>query len=391
MPLWIIYVIERNQLKLKVLFICGSLEPGHDGVGDYTRRLAGELIRKGNECVIISLNDKSVAEVITEKQVDENLHIVTHRLPRNLPWKIRTEYLKDLVQEYDPNWISLQYVPFAYHHKGLPYLFSKRILKSIFGRNLHMMFHELWVDNENLKLRILSLLQKYIIHQTVGSLKPAIIHTHLPRYFKNLQTISPRIYTLPLFSNFKIQKELQSIDTGIFTIAFFNLISDKDEVIDFLRQMETELKEMKIKMEILLIGGATKKLEAFKDLLSSRYLFTGKISCSGFVDADNISAILQSCSLGITPLSSSFIGKSGTSIAFLSNGVPLAVPIWDNIAPPFFNTGLEKALLRSPNLNEYKLCREAAIAERRSINIDLIAENFIHDLDSYGKKKHVQV
>lgn len=27
---------------MTILFLCGSLEPGRDGVGDYTRRLAGD-------------------------------------------------------------------------------------------------------------------------------------------------------------------------------------------------------------------------------------------------------------------------------------------------------------------------------------------------------------
>jgi hypothetical protein len=36
-----------QNLMIKILFICGSLEPGKDGVGDYTRRLwrtRGEIV-----------------------------------------------------------------------------------------------------------------------------------------------------------------------------------------------------------------------------------------------------------------------------------------------------------------------------------------------------------
>ena len=42
---------------MKFAFICGSLEPGRNGVGDYTRRLAGELAAQGHECLLVSLND----------------------------------------------------------------------------------------------------------------------------------------------------------------------------------------------------------------------------------------------------------------------------------------------------------------------------------------------
>ena len=30
---------------MNLLFICGSLEPGKDGVGDYIRRLSSELLQ----------------------------------------------------------------------------------------------------------------------------------------------------------------------------------------------------------------------------------------------------------------------------------------------------------------------------------------------------------
>ena len=43
---------------MKLLFLCSSLEPGRDGVGDYTRRLAGECLRQGHEVRLLSLNDK---------------------------------------------------------------------------------------------------------------------------------------------------------------------------------------------------------------------------------------------------------------------------------------------------------------------------------------------
>lgn len=43
---------------MKFLFICGSLEPGKNGVGDYTRRLAGECIRMGHDAMILALDER---------------------------------------------------------------------------------------------------------------------------------------------------------------------------------------------------------------------------------------------------------------------------------------------------------------------------------------------
>jgi hypothetical protein len=66
---------------MKIIFICGSLEPGQDGVGDYVRRLAAELILKQNEVSIIALYDKNVKRLRGEMQYDNGIQIPILRLP----------------------------------------------------------------------------------------------------------------------------------------------------------------------------------------------------------------------------------------------------------------------------------------------------------------------
>jgi hypothetical protein len=43
--------------RLKILFLCGSLEPGRDGVGDCVKNVAGELRIQGHQAAAIALND----------------------------------------------------------------------------------------------------------------------------------------------------------------------------------------------------------------------------------------------------------------------------------------------------------------------------------------------
>ena len=47
---------------MKIIFLCGSLEPGRDGVGDYVLLLSGELVRQGHQASIIALNDVYLQE-----------------------------------------------------------------------------------------------------------------------------------------------------------------------------------------------------------------------------------------------------------------------------------------------------------------------------------------
>jgi hypothetical protein len=148
---------------MKIAFIVSSLEPGRDGVGDYTRRLAGELIRQGHECQIVALNEKvesrkqkaenrnptSDLRLLTsgfsETQHSEGTEVPCLRLPGSLGWPERTTLARKWVDAFNPDWVSLQFVPFGFQSKGLPFGLPRQLKVIIGSRPLHWMFHELWV------------------------------------------------------------------------------------------------------------------------------------------------------------------------------------------------------------------------------------------------------
>ena len=45
---------------MNILFLTGGLEPGQDGVGDYTRLLAGVCKTSGHKVSIIAINDSKL-------------------------------------------------------------------------------------------------------------------------------------------------------------------------------------------------------------------------------------------------------------------------------------------------------------------------------------------
>ena len=105
---------------MKIVFLCGSLEPGRDGVGDYTRRLAGELLRQGQQVAVIALHDLLVNEREDPMgtQQEGKLLIPTLRLSSRLSWATRIRQASTFIKTIDPDWISLQFVPFSFHKKG---------------------------------------------------------------------------------------------------------------------------------------------------------------------------------------------------------------------------------------------------------------------------------
>jgi hypothetical protein len=105
---------------MKIAFLCSSLEPGRDGVGDYTRTLAGELVRLGHQVFLIALNDRW----ITGEKAEEQARLQTLRFGPNLSIAGRVTIARQALDQFAPDWVSLQYVCYGFHPKGLPWRWS---------------------------------------------------------------------------------------------------------------------------------------------------------------------------------------------------------------------------------------------------------------------------
>ncbi|HMC86673.1 MAG TPA: hypothetical protein VKI61_14195, partial [Chitinophagaceae bacterium] len=171
---------------MKIIFVCGSLEHGRDGVGDYTERLASELTLQGHKVGLLSLNDQYLKqEIESTKQFDGCLSPIKLRLPSILPTKKRFKKAKAWINDFNPDWISLQFVIFSFHPKGLPFGLSKRLLNLGKEKRWHIMFHELWLGmdlNATKKNKLWGWLQMKIIRKVLADIKPLLIHTQSRLY-----------------------------------------------------------------------------------------------------------------------------------------------------------------------------------------------------------------
>jgi len=189
---------------MKIAFLCTCLEPGRDGVGDYTRRLAAELIRQGHFSAAISLNDKYISSKFIGIQPSEGTDLPILRLPSTWAMKIRISHAKRYIDEFDPDWLSLQFVIFGFHHKGLPIGLGRQLAPLGIGRRWHIMFHELWLGMEmrsSKKHYLWGGVQRLLIKSLISALKPEIIHTHTNLYQQQLVKLGFIVQHLPLFSN----------------------------------------------------------------------------------------------------------------------------------------------------------------------------------------------
>ena len=189
---------------MRLAFFCSSLEPGRDGVGDYTRRLAAECIRQGHASVIVALNDLHVRQPVFESQSVDDISLLVLRLPGGMPWSLRLTEARKWIETFNPAWMSLQFVPFGYHPKGLCFGLGKKLSGIYPSAAWQIMFHELWLGlgaHSSLKHRLWGSLQRSIIRGLVRRLQPRVVHTQADPYQQALQRENIPASILPLFGN----------------------------------------------------------------------------------------------------------------------------------------------------------------------------------------------
>lgn len=318
---------------MKIIFICGSLEYGHDGVGDYTRRLAGALISKGHAVGLIGLNDKHISGEMTNPQTSGGHSISVLRLPASSTYKQRFQRAQLWINEYDPEWLSLQFVAYAFNNKGMPFGMGEALSNIGKGRRWHIMFHELWIGmeiNSSLKNYLSGLVQKRLIQSLISSLKPRIIHTQSNLYLSLLTNMGYRAQYLPLFGNIHPGHYPQSVHSSNGQLAngkaphqsfiLFGGIHAEAPVAQFAKEVASYCIEKNVRIGLTIIGRCGQEQERWAGVWTAQGL---PVTILGEQPPEKISQELQKASWGIATTPAALIDKSGAVAAMLDHGLPV--------------------------------------------------------------------
>ena len=124
---------------MNLVFLTSCLEPGRDGVGDYTRLLAEASAQRGHRAGLVALNDRYVSW---------QRGPATLRFGPGLSWEERIEQARQFLVEFETDWVSVQFVAYGFHPKGLAWGLGERLAGLARGRLVHLMLHELWIGAE---------------------------------------------------------------------------------------------------------------------------------------------------------------------------------------------------------------------------------------------------
>ncbi|MFZ4106238.1 hypothetical protein [Flavobacterium sp.] len=371
---------------MKILFICGTFSPGKDGVGDYINKMSHALTKKGHEINIIAIRDKYCNELYKEIKSTENNLLTISCISKKVKLKKRFIYTQKIINEFNPDWISLQFVPFGFNKKGIPFWLPNFINKLEGEFCLEIMFHELWIGRKiGIKNKLVSFLQETNIKNLLRKNKPKVIDTHLPVYFSNIEKLGYKPCRLPLFSNISPTKDIiLNKKENTFIWAFFSQINITPKIINFINKINIELHEKGIISELIIIGGEKTKNLKYKEIYKKLCPLFKTITITGFLDEKEISTLMQHCDIGITPIPLHALGKSGTTAAFLAHGIPVAVPVIskgyteENIG--FFDSSVINSIITKAKLCNISKAKIAAENNKHKFDIDYVNSIFLQNL-----------
>lgn len=334
---------------MRFLFICGSLESGRDGVGDYTMALCCLLQRNHHECHIVAYSDQ-YCDCVTKR---EEAGVITHRFPKNLHRKEKLQRLEQIASEFQPNLVSLQFVAYGFHPKGISWQLGANLRACLKELPVHIMFHEIWVGAERdsrLKHRVVGAAQKLAHRRLVSYLQPFCVHTHAEPYRRALMDLGVEARPLPLPSNLPravdpdfgfvrdrlsasaIKTEVaENVELAVFLV--FGHIPPEWEAEILLRQLETYQNRSGRKPVLFFCGRGGLDENRRRQLwaLAGKY----RVTCvsEGFLPPQEVSSVMQFADFGVATVPFALWQKSGVVAAMRTHGLPVIFTRFDGDWP----------------------------------------------------------
>ncbi|MET1054815.1 MAG: hypothetical protein ABWY16_05870 [Pedobacter sp.] len=371
---------------MKIIFLCGSLEPGRDGVGDYVRCLSAELIRQGHHIAAAGINDGHISEMQNSGlQGPEALSVL--RLPSNLAEEDRMALLRVFIDSFNPEWISLQFVAFSFHPKGLTFGLASKLKAAGNGRKWQIMFHELWVGmsaEASRKETVWGKVQLLLIKSMIRKIQPKVIHTQSDLYKKQLERIGSSAELLPLFSNIQVVDPEQikaKISRGIkienkISIVVFGGIHVGGPISQLAKEAKKYADNHALEIELVIVGRNGKEQERWVKEWQSAGL---TITQMGEQSAERVSEILSTYDFGFFTTPVALVEKSGSVAAMRAHGIHLLC-----VSREWNAEGIKTA--DNPyGISEYEVGGLAAFFEQKPDfsympTLSIVAEQFVNNL-----------
>jgi hypothetical protein len=185
--------------------------------------------------------------------------------------KERFTWSQKILDCSQPDFISLQFVPYSYNPKGLPFWLPS-FLKKLQGQHKwHIMFHELWlgIDIESsLRHKCIGKLQEIIIKKIVRNIKPQSVNTQnkLYQFFLQYNNISAEV--LPIFGNIPVTGVKKEV-VAFRQFVLFGFIYSGAPFSDFVDDLMTTSNKFDKPIKFIFIGNNGPEINKYKTILEN--------------------------------------------------------------------------------------------------------------------------
>lgn len=299
---------------MKVVLVSNNIPPVIDGVGDFTYNISIEFEKSGIEVFIICRKD------IPCKPIEKNVKV----FPIVEKWnQSGFKEANKLMRQLNPDFIFIQYVPYAYSRLGLP-IGMVPIVKNIteIGKTI-IYFHETYIRINLFPIQTLlvSLVQRLILKK-LSDFKLITI-TSIDRYVKQLENLGfSNIHLLPIPSNVEVKNinidEIESLRMQVSPNNEKILITFGQRDFTLLYEAFNDILQERSDIVLIVLGNKNKKnIDNNKKII-----ITGELSRKEIYDYLSIANLF----ISFDPVSS---GKGGTSnkSGSLSAGISIGLPL----------------------------------------------------------------
>jgi hypothetical protein len=329
----------------KIAFLTACLEPGRDGVGDYARDLASACEFLGCDCALLALNDRYVEHASEERQSGAGGELDVLRLPATYSWEARGRRASAWLKQLAPDVVSLQFVPYGFHPKGIVLGLERPLRQLIAERRLHLMLHEIWIGASRrapLRSKLIGLLQRQVLIGLIGQLRPAVIHTTNSAYAALLNANGVNAGLLPLCGNIPVaptidadwlarefvalglRSDMARSRDAVWRFGFFGSLYPVWKSEPLFTIIASAAQRVGRAVIITSVGRLGPGEDCWQDL-RRRYAHQFSFAALGERPAWEVSAFLQGMDFGLATTPWQLIGKSGTTAAMIDHGLPVVV------------------------------------------------------------------
>jgi hypothetical protein len=323
---------------------------------------------------------------VEEVQASEGTHSSVLRLPASLSWRERAWRAKAWISEFQPDWVSLQFVPFGFQKKGLPFGLI-RVVDGIAGAaKRHVMFHELWLGSakgSSFKHRAWGGLQRVIILRLLRHIRPLVIHTQATPYQALLGSVGySGVRLLPLFGNIPVvgkpvagpsaleRKLREQLGVGydrahVCIGAIFGAIHPEWNAKENAEVLARVAGREGRRLVMVFLGRSHYGPEQWRTLRETLGRHAEVVTL-GELPPDEISRTLQEADIGLATSPLGLIEKSGSAAAMREHGLPV-IYSRDDIA-----WRVKEAAVASSRVTEWTSLQRIRTSER------LAPENYSH-------------